>query len=157
MVTLVGGKWQEGTDIHLRSMHRAAAAPLTGGLQKVYLFPKSRETGFSDTDFSAFQPTILEEDLSGTGCVPETDPRIYWLLPHLAKHDYEIHYPGQCGQQAKDHASENKEVKSAESCRKSWEAKLCHGVDRRENCPGGDAGKKTSTGRFHEPTGRYKP
>jgi hypothetical protein len=45
--------------------------------------------------------------LAGTGRVPETDSPNYLLLLRSAKHDYEIHYPGERRQQAKHHAAEN--------------------------------------------------
>jgi hypothetical protein len=37
------------------------------------------------------------------------------LLLHLAKRDYEIHYPSKRSQKAKEHAAENEQVKGAEA------------------------------------------
>jgi hypothetical protein len=43
MVKLLGGKRQEGTEIRLRSIHRAAAPRLTLDLRKVDTSTRSRE------------------------------------------------------------------------------------------------------------------
>ena len=44
------------------------------------------------------------------------------MLP--AKCDYEVYYPDQCGQQAKDQPSKNEQLKSAEACCKPREVKF---------------------------------
>lgn len=57
---------------------------------------------------------------------------------HSAKRDDQVHYPGERGQKAQDHAAEDEKVKSAQARRKALEAKFRRGVRRGENCPSSD-------------------